>query len=169
MSKEDFAKIMTYLGTIYGKQFNKEELTVWYSFFYQVNSNIFKIAIKNLAEKTKYIPSIAEIKNEILRIQNPELKLNAEEQWAEVLKVIRKYGYYQSEKALQNLLPYTREIVEKMNFQEICKSENINWERKVFIETFNACKKNRQNFLIESENEKKILENQLNYEVKNEY
>lgn len=162
MNKEEFVKGMTYLGTIYGKEFNKDELTVWYSFFHNVDINLFKIAIKNLAEKNKFMPSVSEVKQELLRIQNPELKLNAEEQWGEVLKAIRKYGYYQSDKALQSLNPYTREIVERMNFQEICKSENINWERKVFIETFNACKKTRENYLIEDKNERLLIEEGTN-------
>lgn len=162
MNKEEFAKIMTYLGTIYNKQFTSQELTVWYSFFHNVDTNSFKVSIKNLAEKNKYMPSIAEVKSEILRIKNPELKLNAEEQWGEVLKAIRKYGYYQTNKALQSLCPYTREIVERMNFQEICKSENINWDRKVFIETFNACKKTRENYLIEDKNEKLLIEESIN-------
>ena len=158
MNKEEFAKVMAYLGTIYNKQFTSQELTVWYSFFHNVDNNSFKVVIKNLAEKNKYMPSIAEVKSEILRIKNPELKLNAEEQWGEVLKAIRKYGYYQPDKALQSLCPYTREIVERMNFQEICKSENINWDRKVFIETFNACKKARENYLIENINENLLIE-----------
>lgn len=158
MNKEEFAKIMTYLGTIYNKQFTSQELTVWYSFFHQVDSNTFKVIIKNLAEKNRFIPSIAEIRAEINKIQNPELKLNAEDEWTYVLNAIHKFGYYNTNGALESLKPITREIVERLGFQNLCMSENINWERKVFIETFNACKKTRENNLIENKNERILIE-----------
>lgn len=158
MNKEEFVKIMTYLGVAYGKQFNKEELTVWYSIFYKVNIDVFKIAIRSLIEKSKFLPSISELKNEILKLENPELKLDAEIEWGEVLNAIKKFGYYQSKEALESLKPYTRKIVEKIGFQKICLSENINWERKNFIETFNAFKKKKFETLIESNNEKLLIE-----------
>ena len=160
MNKEEFAKIMTYLGTIYNKQFTSQELTVWYSFFYKVNSNTFKVAIKNIAEKNKFIPSIAEIRAEINKIQNPELKLNAEDEWTYVLNAIHKFGYYNTNGALESLKPITREIVERLGFQNLCMSENINWERKIFIETFNSYKKNQEFALIENKNEKLLIEEQ---------
>lgn len=156
MKKEEFVKNMTYMGIIYGKKFNNEELSAWYSFFYDCDANVFRIAIKNLAEKNKFMPTVADVKQEILKIQNPDLKLSAEEEWATVLMAIRKFGGYQEEKALQSLKPYTREIVERMNFQSICMSENINWDRKIFIENFNSCKKNQEYMLIENNNEKEL-------------
>lgn len=156
MKKEEFVKIMTYMGVLYGKKFNNEELSAWYSFFYDNNVEVFKVAIKNLVEKNKYLPSVSEVKQEMLKIENPSLKLNAEDEWLNVLNAIRKYGYYQTEKALESLKPYTKEIVERIGFQNLCMSENINWERKVFIETFNSCKKNQEYMLIENDNEKSL-------------
>lgn len=159
MKKEEFVKIMSYMGVLYGKKFNSEELSAWYSFFHDEDINVFKVAIKNLVQKNKYIPSVSEVKQEMLKIQNPDLKLNAEEEWAEVLYAIRKYGSYQEEKALNSLKPYTRSIVERMNFQSICMSENINWDRKIFIENFNSCKKNQEYMLIENKNERDLIKN----------
>lgn len=162
MNRDEFLKGMVYLGTIYGKEFTKDELTVWYSFFHQVDSNIFKVAIKNLAEKNRFIPSIAEIRAEINKIQNPELKLNAEDEWTYVLNAIHKFGYYNTNGALESLKPITREIVERLGFQNLCMSENINWERKVFIETFNSYKKNQEFALIENKNERILIEEGTN-------
>ena len=166
MSKEEFVKAMSYLGIAYNKKFNNEELTIWYSFFNDIDKDILKVAIKNIIEKNQYLPTIADLKREVNKIKNPELKLFAEDEWLAVLNVIRQYGYYQVEKAMNSLKPYTRKIVERIGYLNLCLSENINWERKVFIETFNACKKNQEYMLIENDNEKILVEKKKNIQNK---
>lgn len=138
MNKKDFSVAMTVLGTAYNKEFTNEQLSVWYEFFYDVPLEIFKSAIKRLIVKNKFLPSIAEVKQEIAIITNPTLQLNAEEEWEKVIATIRQYGSYRASEAIKTLNPFTRKIVNMLGYNKLCLSENIAWERKQFIELFNS-------------------------------
>lgn len=142
MNKEEFVKALTFLSLAYNKEFDSEQTSVWYEFFKEEEPNIFKTALKRIIAKNKYLPSIAEIKQEIALIKTPQLQLDAEEEWEKVLKAIRKYGYYRETEALETLEPLTKHIVKTIGWYRLNSSENIQWERKEFIEIFNNKKSN---------------------------
>ena len=137
MNKEQFIKGLKYLGIAYNKEFTEEQATVWYEFFKDTDYEVFRQGVKRIIPKKQFIPSIAELKQEIALISNPVLQLNADEEWESVLKAIRKYGYYKQDEAMASLKPYTRNIVRQIGFSRLCQSEAIQWERKEFIELFN--------------------------------
>lgn len=138
MNKQEFTKCMKFLGLAYNKEFDKEQCEVWYEFFKNDNYETFKTAIKRIALKKPFMPSISEIKQEIALISNPVLQLNAESEWDKVINAVRKYGSYKQEEAMNSLNPYTRNIVRQVGYMRICVSESVQWERKEFIELFNA-------------------------------
>ena len=151
MNKVDFVKAMKILGIAYNKEFTEEQVGVWYEFFKDVNIESFKTAIQRIVVKNKYLPSIAELKQEITYINNPILQLNIDEEWEQVIKVIRKYGYYRSEEALKSLNEYTRNIVQTIGWYRLCTSENIEWERRTFKELFNNKQDGYESALLISE------------------
>ena len=145
MNKEVIAQGLTYLKYTFPSAFSSftesdidNMITIWFSNFKENDPKNFKLAIGRLAQKCKWCPSIAEIKQEIAIIENPILELNAEQEWANVLIAIRKYGSYEPKKALESLTPYTAQIVELVGYNRLCMSENINWEKKQFIDLFNS-------------------------------
>lgn len=147
MNKEIIAQGLTYLKYTFPSAFNSftesdidSMVNIWLSNFKDDDPKSFKIAITRLSQKCKWCPSIAEIKKEIAIINNPILELDAEQEWANILVAIRKYGVYQVENALNSLNPYTAKIVEMLGFERFCLSENINWEKRQFIELFNSYK-----------------------------
>lgn len=151
MTKEEFVKGMTFLGIAYNKEFTSEQVSVWYEFFKDTNYDVFKQAVKRIIPKKQFIPSIAELKHEITLINNPVLQLNADQEWDEVINAVRKYGSYREDEAINSLKPYTKYITRQVGFRRICLSENIQWERKEFIELFNLNKERDEAALILNE------------------
>lgn len=151
MRKEDFLKGMMFLTTAYNKEFTEEAISVWYEFFKDEDYEAFRKAVKRIIPLKQFMPSIAELKQEIATISNPVLQLNADEEWDNVLKAVRKYGSYRQDEAMQSLKPYTRNIARQIGYQRICQSESIQWERKEFIELFNTNKERDTDTLMLSE------------------
>ena len=61
MTKEQFAKAMSYLGILYNKEFDSTQVSIWYEYFHEIDEITFKKAIKKMAVTNKYIPTIAEM------------------------------------------------------------------------------------------------------------
>ena len=138
MEKVEFVKALTILGTAYNQEFTQEKASVWYGMFKHDNINTFKQAIKNLICKSKFMPSIAEVKEEMVTIDYPSLSLNAEEEWYKVLMAIRKYGSYGQITAMNTFNNYTADIVRRIGWDRLCRSERIDFEKKLFIANFES-------------------------------
>ena len=65
MTKEECLKGMKYLGLAYGTDgFNEEEVSIYYDFLQPYSYDVFRMAVKNLIKKTKFMPKISEIIDE---------------------------------------------------------------------------------------------------------
>lgn len=160
MNKEKFVKIMTYMCMAYSKELTKEQLDVWYSFLKIYSDEELNIAVKNLINTKKTLPTIADIKEEIARIKTNDIP-EAEDEWQEVLNAVRQFGSYREQEALQDLKPYTSKIVRYIGYQRICAStpDEQTWNKKEFIGEYNALKDKVRNDLQLGMNEIKMLEN----------
>ena len=49
MTKEQFAKAMSYLGILYNKEFDSTQVSIWYEYFQEIDEITFKKAIKKMA------------------------------------------------------------------------------------------------------------------------
>ena len=116
---------------------------MWSNDFKNDDPKAFETAVERLRLKSKYCPSIAEIKQEIALISNPTLQLKADEEWEKVRNAIRRYGYYQGNEAMKVLNPVTANVVRMLGgWENICQSTNGDWLRKNFIELFETKKGN---------------------------
>lgn len=61
MSELEFLQAMSFLQAVYGKEYTKDEMEVWYSFFKNYSLSSMKNAIKKLVAVNKYPPSISEL------------------------------------------------------------------------------------------------------------
>lgn len=143
----------TYLGTF--KDFKENDMKamimVWQKDFKDDNPETFLKAIDRLRAKNKFCPSIAEVKSEIARIQNPSLQLNAEEEFEKVRNAIRRYGSYRIAELMNSLDPYTREITRRIGIERICQAEDITWIKKEFISEFDNGLDRYEDILQQSE------------------
>lgn len=152
MTKEEFVKGATFLAIAYNKEFTQEQLNVWYEFFKEEDFDNFRVAVKRIIPKKQFIPSIAELKQEITYIKTPALQLKADEEWEKVKDAIRKYGYYQSLEAMQTFNPITANVIRALGgFEKLCLSTEGDWLRKNFIDIFNTKMNNVEEVAILSE------------------
>lgn len=139
MKREEFVKCMGFLSSAYKQDFNKDELNVWYEFFKDDNLENLKQAIKSIILKSKYLPSIAELKEEINYIYNPQLKISADDEWLKIEDAIREYGIYNSEDALNSMSTLTKKAIRMLGgWYTICMSQEGDWLRKNFISIYNS-------------------------------
>jgi hypothetical protein len=66
------------------------------------------------------------------------------EGWEQVIKAIRRYGYYDPKGALESLDPLTRECVKRLGFRELCLSENPVADRANFRTCYETLQKREQ-------------------------
>lgn len=168
MNKEQFVKGITFLTIAYNKEFTKEQIGVWYEFFKDTDYDTFRKAVKRIIPQKQFMPSIAELKQEIALISNPILQLNADQEWGEVLNAVRKYGRNREGEALNSLKPYTKYITKQVGFIRICNSENIQWERKEFFDLFNMNKERDMDTLMLGEPQLTLSEIKRLAELKQE-
>lgn len=123
------------------KDLSKEDayimIKLWYEDFKDYRKDIFMQAVKNVRSKNVFFPSIADIKNEINEIENPKLKLNANEEWYKVIELVRKYGVYKQDLIMEELNPITARVVENIGLYNICSSQRIEVQKRQFKELFN--------------------------------
>lgn len=139
MGREEFLKGITYLGIAYNKSFDEQQVSVWYDFFKNESFDDFRNAVKRIVSKSQFLPSIAELKQEITLLKNPTLQLKPSEEWEKVRNAIKKYGYYRSNEAMQSLNPTTRRVIRMLGgWERVCQSTDGDWLRKNFMELFNT-------------------------------
>ena len=147
-NKKDIVEAITLLKITYPsalKDLSEQELSlmveVWVKDFEKVPKEIFNKAINNIRNKNKFFPSIADIKEEIAKMQISDIP-DAEDEWQEVIKAVHNFGSYREQQALSNLKPYTAKIVGYIGYQRICMSspEEQQWNKKEFIGEYNNLK-----------------------------
>lgn len=166
MDREQFIKGLKYLGIAYNKEFTEEQATVWYDFFKNENFDDFRNAVKRIIPKKQFLPSIAELKQEITLLKNPVLQLKADEEWDKCINTIRKYGRYRKDEAMAALSEHNRNIIRQIGFERICNSENIEWERRLFNELFNNKQDSYGDALLLSEPQMTLAELKRMAEIK---
>ena len=160
MGREEFVKAMTFLGLAYNKEFDQNTVAVWYTFFQKDSFEDFKQAITRLITKSRFMPSIADIRGELADLRDPQK--TPEEAWDGVVKAISDYGYYRADKAMESLDPVSQQAVRNLGgFEALCTTDNTVWMRKTFLELYKSLTERRKDALRQpylTENETKRLE-----------
>lgn len=138
MDKKNFLKLMTGLSKGFRTNIDEDTIAIYYEFLKDIRYDTLKEAFKRTIETKQFFPSIAEIRKEVAKLENPELALNAEDEWEEVIKAIKNYDIYDSENAMASLKPITRRVLGMAGgWQNVCMTEDIKWFKKDFIKLFN--------------------------------
>lgn len=86
MTKEQFAKAMSYLGIVYNKEFDSAQVSIWYEYFHEIDESTYKAAIKKIAISSKFVPTISEM-IEMCKSVDEHKKI-------EILDLMYKDGYF---------------------------------------------------------------------------
>lgn len=88
MTPIEFAKQMKILTLSYGKEFNEDTITVWYEYFKNINKETLESTIKKIVLKNKYMPSVAELIEEVNKQQ--------EKSRFKILDIMKADNYFKS-------------------------------------------------------------------------
>lgn len=104
---------------------------VWYTMLSDLDYRSCMAALKEHMSVNKFAPTIAEIRERCSNITSAPLP-DWSDAWENIMSVIRFYGMYREEEALQRMDAITRKCVKRLGFQNLCTSENITADRANF-------------------------------------
>lgn len=143
VSEKTIKETLTILKLTYPNSFkdlSKEEallmINLWKKDFENDDEEIFKQAIARLRQRSKYLPSIAEIKNEIATLSVVDLQLNAESEWELVLQAVRRWGTLDNV-GFEKITMDTIKAIGQRRL-ELIETANIPFMKREFIEIWNS-------------------------------
>ena len=110
---------------------NNQAMELWFKQLNDIPYQIAEAALNKWVTTNKWSPTIADIRETATVVKCGEIP-DWGEGWEKVLMAIRKYGMYQAAEAMNSLDGITKRCVERLGFQNICLSENINQDRANF-------------------------------------
>ena len=113
-------------------------IEVWFRAFHDQEFETAFRAVQKYIMFNKFPPTIAEIREEIINITNPQALKTGEQAWEEVVLAIKKFGYYQQSEAFNMLDEPTKRAVKAIGWGKICQSENVSFLRNNFIKMFGS-------------------------------
>jgi hypothetical protein len=165
MTDKEILRIINVLIIYYPsayKDFTEEQMklmvSLWKNKFNKYNYKEMATAIERISSKNKFCPSVAEILEELSVIRNPELQIDIDEEWDQVIKVIRKYGSYKEDEGLSELKDITNRAVRLVGWKRICMTEDIKWIKKEFVSIMESNRESIKNSEVINEPYKTISE-----------
>jgi hypothetical protein len=121
---------------------------VWAQSFSDTTFEIVLNAVQQHIMKSTYPPTIAEIRLAVVEMTNPNKPKTAQEAWEDVILAIKRFGYYQQDKAFETLEERTKRAVRVIGWQNICQSESIGIERANFVKFYDSYNEDAQDNYI---------------------
>ena len=115
-------------------------VTLWYEMLADYDVTVVKVALKRLiAVQKDYPPTIGQLL-ESINIVSGNAAPDADEVWSEITRAISSYGFYGTDKAMENLSPIALEVVKAMDWVSLCMSECQETDRAHFLRIYQAIK-----------------------------
>lgn len=134
MTKQEFALFAAALKTYYPREQllpNSQAMDLWFAQLQDIPFKLAETALNKWVATNKWSPSIAEIRETSLNIQQGDLPTWGDG-WEQVCYAIRHFGYYNQAGAMNYLTGITKEAVKRMGFRNLCLSENEAADRANF-------------------------------------
>ena len=142
MNKQEFALVLKVIKSSYptsNAQFDETVISVWYEMLKDLDYSVCLTAVTNFAKNSKYMPTIADIREACSKEAEVLIK-PYNEAWEDVLKVVRKYGNRGAKEAMEELDPLTRKAVKCLGFYDICTTTSVASLRREFKDIYNGYK-----------------------------
>ena len=95
-----------------------------------------------------YPPTLADINKLVKRTRNPNAFVSAETAWEKVSKAVKRYGWSNQEKAMNEFSPNIRRAIQNIGgWQRLCESTLKEWDfrRKDFLDIYEEFETEAQN------------------------
>jgi hypothetical protein len=119
----------------------------WEAMLKDVPYKLAEMALKKVLSTAKFFPTIAEIREAVAEITNPQMP-SWTEAWGEVVQAVRQYGYMREKEALESLSPAAAKVVRWFGWQEICRSEEPDVIRGQFRMAYEAQAKREREMAV---------------------
>lgn len=134
MTDEEAIKVMTVLTAAYpDKVLQEQTITLYLEFLLDLPYQAGKAGALALIAKSKWFPSIAELRQQALSFTPESDVPNAADAWGEVIQQIRAEGWYGKPKFSHAAIEKT---VRSIGWRELCMSENAAVDRAHFIKLY---------------------------------
>ena len=146
MTKQEFAKITAAINTYYPREKpfpNAAAIQLWYEEFKDQPYEDVVVALRRHVNTSRWCPTIAELKEAL--VVNVAGQKDWGEHWKAAVDAIRRFGRYREQEALDSLDPLTREVVKRLGYQDLCRSENQMTDRANFRVVFEQVTNNEYN------------------------
>jgi hypothetical protein len=148
MTQEEALKLLMIIQTSYPNHYKnfedgflKMSVKMWQKAFEDQPFEVVFGALSKHILKAKFPPTIAELREEVIRITNPEALKSGEEAWEEVIAAVKRFGFYRQAEAMKSFDEPTQRAVRTIGWNKICHSETIGIERSNFYKTYEALSK----------------------------
>ena len=108
---------------------------LWYKMLADIPYEIAEKALIKVLATAKFFPTVAEIRAAATELCSPRL-LTSGEAWEQVMRAIRRYGFYAQQQTMEMLEPLVKRAVECVGLREICLSEEPDIVRAHFMRVY---------------------------------
>ena len=146
MNKKDWSKIAAAINTYYPKEKpfpNAAAVQLWYEEFRDLPYEDVVVALRRHVNTSRWCPTIAELKDAL--VVNVAGADDWGEHWKAAVDAVHRFGRYREDEALASLDPMTREVVRRLGYKELCRSENQTAERANFRVVYEQVSNNERN------------------------
>lgn len=137
MNKQEFSKVAATLKACYTRDNflpDTVSMTVWYEALKDIDYETVKKAAMAHIQTSPYPPTIADIRLKAVETVSP--KSDWSDGWGQVRKAISRYGMWDYSGAMASFDEYTAEAVNRIGWEAICMSENIDTTRAQFRQAY---------------------------------
>lgn len=134
MTEKEFSMLAMAIRTYYSKEkilANQQAMELWYQALKDIPYDVAQATLTKWVATNQWSPTIADLRANAVSVTHGDIP-DWGEGWEQVLKAIRNFGTYRIEEAMNSFDGITRKCVERLGFQNICLSENINADRANF-------------------------------------
>ena len=118
-------------------------IKLWYSLLKDIPYDVATSTVQHLILNNKYPPTIAEFREDA---SNMTLDIGGDwsEGWQSVISAIGRFGYTNQSGALESMTATTRACVERIGWENICFSENIQVDRANFRNIYGSIQERKK-------------------------
>lgn len=146
MKKTETVQLLAVVNAAFpNMQVTEATVKLWHELLGDLDFNLAIAATKKLILESPYPPTIADIRKRAAEIMTPqEEMIDAAGAWGEVVRAVRKYGYYCEAEALESMSPQVAKVVRYIGWREICLSEEPGVVRGQFLKMYHQVTEREQ-------------------------
>lgn len=136
MNRVEVAKLLAIIAGAH-PNFEAEEakVTIWHELLGDLDYEAAQRAVHQHITTSKWIPTIAEIREQATRSSRPE-HMTPGEAWHAVHGAVQRYGYYEPRKGLESLPSLVAYAAQQIGWTEICMETQVGMLRSQYMRIY---------------------------------